>query len=119
MGGITLLSHSDVTSFGLTVEENLQKTAMKTFCKNFAPIQPTKALHNITVIENTQMFYQAPEFCDDQSEDLKNVLTKGDGTGLDQWTMWDKTERIMKGLVPVGQYKFLYMRLTGTDKNGL
>jgi len=65
------------------------------------------------------MFYQAPEFCDDQSEDLNYVLTKGDGTGLDQWMIWDKTERIMTGLVPVGQYKLLYMRLTGTDKNGL
>lgn len=33
--------------------------------------------------------------------------------------IWDKTARIMTGLVPVGQYKLLYMRLTGTDKNGL
>jgi hypothetical protein len=33
--------------------------------------------------------------------------------------IWDKTARIMTGLVPVGQYKFLYMRLTGIDKNGL
>ena len=119
MGGITLLSHSDVTTLGLTVDKNLQKTALQTFCQNFAPIPPTEALHNITVIENTQMFYQAPEFCDDQSEDLKHVLTKRDGTGLDQWIMWDKTERIMTGLVPVGQYNFLYMRLTGTDNNGL
>lgn len=92
---------------------------MQTFCQNFGPIPPIQALHNITVIENTQMFYQAPEFCDDQSEDLNYVLTKGDGTGLDQWMIWDKTERIMSGLVPVGQYKLLYMRLTGTDKNGL
>lgn len=76
-------------------------------------------LINITVIENTQMFYQAPQFCDNQKEPLNYVLTKGDGTGLDQWMLWDKNTLTMSGLVPIGIYKFLHMKLTGTDKTGL
>jgi hypothetical protein len=35
------------------------------------------------VIENTQMIYEAPKFCDDQTEELTYQLTKADGTGLE------------------------------------
>ena len=50
---------------------------------------------------------------------MNYVLTKGDGTGLDQWMMWDKNTRTMTGLVPIGKYQFLNMKMTGTDKGGL
>jgi len=57
-------------------DENLQGTKLNNPCQKFGPIAPTEALMNITVIENTQMTYSWPKFCDDQKEDLSYSLTK-------------------------------------------
>jgi len=127
---ITGFSFSDVALDFSTISASTASTgaqiqsitaSLNNFCSLFSPVVAEEGFDDQTLIRNTYVSIELPEFCDDQDTSLLSYeLARNDGAALDSWINFDASTRTLYGTVPAdAPSDSILLKLTATDGDGL